>query len=801
MKVSLKWLREYVPVSLEPKELAHKLTMAGIEVGDVEEVGEAWEGVCVGRVREVNKHPNADRLSLCTVDLPEETFEVICGAPNVAAGQNIAFARVGAELYDGHSGKPVKLKAAKIRGVVSNGMICSEKELGMSEEHEGILVLPEDAPPGMPLLEYLGDSILELELTPNRPDCLSMLGVAQEVAALTGGKVTSPDVSYEEEERSAGEMATVEIGDPDLCGRYTASIVSGLKIGPSPAWMQERLKACGMRPINNVVDITNYVMMEYGQPLHAFDYDKVKDHRIIVRRARVGEQLMTLDGEDRPLDPEMLVITDPDGPIGLAGVMGGANTEVTKDTKTLLLESANFNNVNIRRTSTRLRLRSEASLRFDKGLSPELPPKGLRRATQLLSELADGTVAKGIIDIYPGAREQAPLSITESRIKQVLGVSIEMDKVKGVLESLGFECEESGEGALKVTTPYWRTDISIEDDLLEELARISGYDDIPTTPLSGRIPLNEPDEARALRDAVKDILAGCGMQEVVNYSLSDVRGLENAGLGHLAELNPLKVANPLRVEQEYLRLSLRPGLLANVEHNRKYHHGPLLMFEAGKVYMPKNGELPEEEEVLAGVVTGDPEDPMDGFLRAKGVLETLCWGGWESRPGLSGGEGEGLHPGRVVEVSARGDRLAVLGEVHPQVLEAFDIDGASVHVFEVDLDNLKSHLPASKRYKPVSRYPGALRDLALIVDAETPSRAVQEVITSFPLVTSVELIRRILGRPGGGGQKVAGIPGSVPIAEQNAKRARGDDGAGAAVGQAGSGDGGGVEGVGGKGVL
>ena len=738
MKVSLKWLRDYVPVSLEPKELAHKLTMAGIEVGDVEEVGEAWEGVCVGRVREVNKHPNADRLSLCTVDLPNETFEVICGAPNVAAGQNIAFARVGAELVDGHSGKPVKLKAAKIRGVVSNGMICSEKELGMSEEHEGILVLPEDAPAGMPLLEYLGDSILELELTPNRPDCLSMLGVAQEVAALTGGRVTAPEVTYDEEEMTAGEMAKVEISDPDLCSRYTASIVSGLKIGPSPAWMQERLKACGMRPINNVVDITNYVMMEYGQPLHAFDYDKVKDHRIIVRRARAGERLTTLDGEDRPLDPEMLLITDPDGPIGLAGVMGGANTEVTEDTKTLLLESANFNNVNIRRTSTRLRLRSEASLRFDKGLSPELPPRGLRRATQLLAELAGGSVAKGIIDVYPGAQGKATLQLTEGRIQQVLGISIPMDKVRGVLESLAFECEESGEGALKVSTPYWRTDISIEDDLVEEVARISGYDDIPTTPLSGRIPPNEPDDARVLRDTIKDILAGCGMQEVVNYSLSDVKGLENAGLSHLAVLDPVRVANPLRVEQEYLRLSLRPGLLSNVEHNRKYHHGPLLMFETGKVYMPKNGALPEEQEVLAGVLTCNPDDPMDGFLRAKGVLETMLGRlGVESR--FERGESKGLHPGRIVEVSTRGDRLAVLGEVHPQVLEAFDIDGASVHVFEVDLGKLRAHLTTAKRYRPVSRYPGALRDLALIVNAETPSRAVQEVITSFPLVTSVEL--------------------------------------------------------------
>ena len=727
-----------MPVSLEPKELAHRLTMAGIEVGDVEEVGEAWEGVCVGKVREVKKHPNADRLTLCTVDLPEETFEVICGAPNVAAGQNIAFARVGAQLLDGHSGKPFKLKAAKIRGVVSNGMICSKKELGMSDEHEGILVLPEDAPPGVPLFEYLGDSILELELTPNRPDCLSMLGVAQEVAALTGERVTAPEVTYEEEPRPAGTLASVEIADPDLCSRYTASIVTGVKIGPSPEWMQERLRACGMRPINNVVDITNYVMMEYGQPLHAFDYDKIKDHRIIVRRARAGEHLLTLDGEMRALDPEMLLITDPDGPIGLAGVMGGANSEVSESTTTLLLESANFNNVNIRRTSTRLKLRSEASLRFDKGLSPELPPRGLTRATQLLTEIAGGTAARGIIDVYPGAREREPLHLTEARIEQVLGIAIDRERVRGVLESLGFVCEESGDGTFRVETPYWRSDIGIEDDLVEEVARITGYDDIPTTPLSGQIPPNEPDDARRLRERVKDVLAGCGMQEVVNYSLSDLKGLDNAGLSHLAGLDPLRVANPLRVEQEYLRLSLRPGLLANVEHNRKYHHGPLLMFETGKVYVPKNGQLPEEQDVLAGVVTGNPDDPKDGFLRAKGVIETLLGRlGVEAK--FERGEGEGLHPGRVVEVSARGERVAVLGEVHPQVIEAFDIEGASVHVFEVKLDKLGAHLPAAKRYKPVSRYPGALRDLALIVDADTPSRAVQEVIGSFPLVTSVEL--------------------------------------------------------------
>ena len=367
-----------MPVSLEPKELAHKLTMAGLEVGNVEEVGEAWEGVRVGKVREVNKHPNADRLSLCTVGLPGETHEVVCGAPNVAAGQNIAFAKVGAQLFDGHSGKSVKLKAAKIRGVVSNGMICSEKrawDVRGTRGHSSSCRRTHR--PGMPLFEYLGDSILELELTPNRPDCLSMLGVAQEVAALTGEQIMTPNVSYEEEARSAVDLASVEIADPDLCSRYTASIVTGLKVGPSPVWMQERLKACGMRPINNVVDITNYVMMEYGQPLHAFDYDKIKDHKIIVRRARAGERLLTLDGDLRTLDPEMQVISDPDGPIGLAGVMGGGDSEVSETTTSLLLESANFGNVNIRRTSTRLRLRSEAVVAVRQGPEPRAASKGL----------------------------------------------------------------------------------------------------------------------------------------------------------------------------------------------------------------------------------------------------------------------------------------------------------------------------------------------------------------------------------------------------------------------------------------
>ncbi|MFQ5875209.1 MAG: phenylalanine--tRNA ligase subunit beta, partial [Dehalococcoidia bacterium] len=573
-----------MPVTLPPEELAQKLTLSGTEVGDITVVGGNWDNVYVGRVTKVEKHPNADRLVLATVELPDESLTVVCGAPNVAAGQMVPFAKVGARLIDGHTGELTTLKAAKIRGVVSAGMVCSEKELGVSDEHEEIMVLPQDAPLGTPLPDYMGDHIFDLELTPNRPDCMSMLGVAWEVGALTGARVSPPQVSYDEQGSPIEELATVEIADPGLCSRYTASLVTDLRVAPSPHWMQERLLAAGMRPINNVVDITNYVMLEYGQPLHAFDFDKVKDGRIIVRRARKGERLVSLDGEERALDEEMLAITDPRGPVGLAGVMGGANTEVLENTKAVLLESANFNNVNIRHTSTKLRLRSEASIRFDKGLSPELPLPALLRATQFLAELAGGTVAKGVIDVYPGKVERKPLHITSRRVEQVLGLRIETEKVAAVLESLGFQVEEKGKSEMSVSVPYWRSDITIEDDLVEEVARIIGYDQLPTTNLSGQIPHREPDRARNLAETIRDTLASYGLQEVINYSLTGISALEKARTAQLASYRPLKVANPMRPDQEYLRLSLRPGLLANVGLNEKHQEEGLRFFEIGKVY-------------------------------------------------------------------------------------------------------------------------------------------------------------------------------------------------------------------------
>ena len=738
MKVSLKWLSQYVPITLPVEELADKLTQAGTEVAEITTVGGSWNNVFVGLVIRVDKHPNADRLVLATVQLPDEEHTVVCGAPNVTADQKIAFAKVGAELIDGHTGKPAKLKAAKIRGVISAGMVCSEKELGLSDEHEGILVLPEEAPLGVPLSDFMGDQIFDLELTPNRPDCQSMLGIAWEVGALTENRVSLPKVKYPEQGPPIDELMTIEVADPDLCPRYTASLITGMTVAPSPQWMQERLIAAGMRPINNIVDVTNYVMLEFGQPLHSFDYDRLREKKIIVRRARPGEHLVSLDGEDRTLDPEMLAITDPQGPVGLAGVMGGANTEVSEDTTAVLLESANFNNVNIRRTSDRLKLRSEASTRFDKGLSRELPIQGLRRATQLLVELGGGTVAQGVIDVYPGKVKQEPVIVTAARVEQVLGISVEKERIIKILESLGFECTDGGGYDISVEPPFWRSDIAIEDDLVEEVVRTIGYDRIPVTSLSGDIPHRESDPLRDMGQHMRDVLTSCRMQEVINYSLVGLSRMKDAGIEVPDSPRPLRVANPMHSDQEYLRLSLRPGLLANAALNEKHQVEGLRLFEIGRVYPAQEADLPAEKQVLAAIFTAGEAQTLEGFLEAKGVLETLLNElGVEAR--FEEASEPGLHPGRVASLYVQNDRLGVLGEVHPSIAEAFDLEAPSVHVFELDLETVLRHVPTTKSYRPVSRFPGVVRDVALIVDLDTQARAVEDLLKSFPIVTSVRL--------------------------------------------------------------
>jgi phenylalanyl-tRNA synthetase beta chain len=719
--------------------------MAGTEVDAILTTGRDWEKISVAVVVDVSSHPNADRLHLATVDLGGEQMTVVCGAPNVAAGQKVAFARVGAELIDGHSGEPTILKAAKIRGVESAGMVCSEKELGLSDSHEGILVLPEDAPLGTPLGEYLGDTILDLDITPNRPDCLSVLGIAREVAALSGGSVREPPLAYEEAGRLIKERVSVQIADRDLCPRYCAALIEGVKIGPSPPWMQERLLAAGVRPISNVVDITNYAMLEVGQPLHAFDFSLITDRKIIVRRARPGEMLVTLDGSERPLNNDMLVIADAKEAVAVAGLMGGAASEVTDKTTAILLEAANFNPANIRRTSTALKLRTDASIRFEKGLSPELTMMGARRAVRLMVQLAGGRAAEGIIDVYPGKRRVTRITVTQDRLRRILGLQLPTPQVRQTLTSLGFGCRWVPPDRYVVRVPYWRTDVRIPDDVAEELARIIGYDELPITALRGAIPPAQPQSSRELRERVRDILAAAGMQEVITYSLTNMESLAKVlPPEELSQRPPLRVANPMSYQQEYLRTTLRGSLLETLASNLRHHQGRIALFEVARVYLPRAEELPQEVESLVGALAGDRPDrwgqprgePVD-LHDAKAYLEFLF-----DRLGLAvtyhDGEDFALVPGRTAEVRLDGQRVGLLGQVHPRVAAAFDIE-QDVYLFEVDLETLAPQVGKPRLYQPLSRFPAVEEDIAIVVDEVVTAAQVQAIIEAFPLVQRAAL--------------------------------------------------------------
>jgi phenylalanyl-tRNA synthetase beta chain len=772
MRVSLKWLADYVDLALPARELAHRLTMSGTEVDAILSTGGEWDLISVAQVMAVERHPNADRLTLTTVNLGGgERMTVVCGAPNVAVGQKVAFARSGARLIDGHTGELTVLRAARIRGVESAGMVCSEKELGLSDYHEGILVLPEEAPLGTPLADYLGDTILDLDITPNRPDCLSVLGVAREVAALTsawggstrtGGPVREPPHTYPEEGPPVQERASVEIADPDLCYRYVATLIEGVTVGPSPAWMQERIVAAGMRPINNIVDITNYVMMEVGQPLHAFDFDRIGGGKIIVRRARRGEPLTTLDGVQRRLEPEMLVIADATQPVALAGVMGGAESEVSDTTTRILLESANFDNINIRGTSNALKMKSEASSRFDKGLSPELCALGARRATKLIVELAGGRAARDILDAYPGKAPETRIKVRRGRIQQVLGIDPPTSRVRSVLTSLGFGCRWQPPDAYQVRVPYWRTDVRIPDDVVEEVGRIIGYDEIPVGLVRGAIPPAPPQALRELREQVRDALAAAGMQEVITYSLTTLEAIQRvASPETLAASPPLHVANPMSSEYEWLRPTLRASLLRTLAANQRQREGPLALYEVARVYLSQGQDLPWEPEHAAGVVSGRRLDRWGhatgedlDFFDAKGYLEYL-FARLGVTPAFEEGEEYALVPGRTARIVLGERAVGVLGQVDPRVSAGFDIDG-DVFLFELVLDELLAVLSerqAPRRYEPVPRFPPVVQDVAVVVDEAVTAVQVQSLIEAAALVRRAQLFDVYTGEPVPAGKK------------------------------------------------
>ena len=741
-------MRDYVDVKIPVKDLAHRLTMAGVEVDEVVETG-GWSGCFVGQVVAVRPHPQADRLSLCQVTTgPKESeqLEVVCGAPNVAANQKICFAKVGANLLNTHTGKHETLKAAKIRGVESQGMICSELELGLGEDHTGIIVLPDDAPLGMPLDDYLGDTILDLAVTPNRLDCFSMLGVAHEVAALTGEIVREPDGSYPEEGGPITDDITISVADPDLCYRYTASLIRGVTIGPSPQWLQDRLIKAGLRPINNVVDVTNFVMLEYNQPLHAFDYDLLKDRTIIVRRAKAGETLVTLDGVERKLGDNVLVIADRDNPIGIGGVIGGANSEISPSTTSVLLESATFDGYNNRDTAQNFRLRTEATLRFEKGLRTELAPIALRRATKLIQEAAGGRIASGIIDVFPGQpQESQKVSLTADRLKKTLGMEFEPETVDRVLQSLGFSIHREGPEKVEVRVPYWRNDINIEEDLIEEVVRILGYDSVPVTPLSTPIPPQMPDLGRRLGETVKDELAASGMQEVISYPLVSLDDLQKVEWQEPSSQG-LRLSNPLNASEAWLRPTLRASLLGTLAANQGHGEGPFRLFEVGRVFLAQPDDLPEERQVVSGVLAGqrranswlETSGALD-FFDAKGVVEGLL-----ERLGVTAefepADIPFFHPGRCALIRADGVTLGFVGEVHASVSDNFDLRLRPVAYFELRLDNLLQALPgADRRFSQISRFPPATRDLALVLPAHVTAATVEGIINRGRMVERAEL--------------------------------------------------------------
>ena len=743
MNVSIKWLKEYVDFELSPEELAERLLMLGMEIESIKQLGEGLDRVVVGRINSVQKHPKADKLVLCNVDVGSGTdAQIVCGAPNAREGLVAPVALVGAQLPNG-----LTIKRAKIRGEESGGMLCSEQELAISDEASGLMELPEDTQIGAPIVEALGldDVMLELEITPNRPDCLSMIGVGREISVITGNPLKLPEIDVQEETVDTHNLTRVTIEDPELCPRYAARVIRGVKIGPSPTWLQRRLEAIGAGTINNIVDITNYVLMEYGHPLHAFDYHRLAENRIVVRRAKPGETLKTIDTEERELTPDMLVIADAENPVALAGVMGGFDSEITDQTVDVLLESAYFHPPSIRKTSKALGMHTEASHRFERGADPEGVIPAINRAAQLIVDIACGEICSGVIDVYPGERETPNIKLRPERVNFVLGTEIADDDIRGILTRLGFAVSDTFE----VSVPTFRPDVGQEIDLVEEIARVYGFDNIPTTLPRGDIPIPKVEPKADLRERVKTYLLQCGMMEAMNYAFYHPDVFDRLRLSSKDPLRQaVQIANPLSVDQSIMRTTLLPSLLANAQRNRNHQINDVQFFECSKVFIP-NGtdEYPNEPEYVAGMITGnlgagvygDPFRPAD-FFDIKGIVEGMLNRCGVSDYTITHTEHPTFHPGRRAEIRVKDKTLCVFGEAHPEVLENYDLP-SKAYLFELDFEKLVDVVELMKQFEPIPIYPSVNRDLAIVLDADIPASRPIDIIesTEGELVSSLHL--------------------------------------------------------------
>jgi phenylalanyl-tRNA synthetase beta chain len=769
MKVPLSWLNDFVETGLSPEELAYRLTMAGLEAEKITRIGAEWEGVFVGHVDRVAPHPDADRLVLATVDAGEHRLTVVTGAPNIAAGQMVPLAIAGTRLIDGHAEGTVyrTLKPGKIRGVLSEGMVCSEKELGLSDEHEGIMVLDADAPKGVPLADWLGDTVIEFEITPNLVHAFSILGIAREAGALTDRPVATPP-DFNLDAAPAGPDDLVTIADPDLCARYVAVVIENVAVGPSPAWMQRRLLAAGVRPINTIVDATNYVMIESGQPLHAFDADCLIGDRIVVRRALPGETIETLDHQVRELSEETLVIADTERPVGIAGVMGGFNSEIGDASRRVVLESANFNMTSIRRTARALKLRTDASARFERGLDPNLARQAAARATQLILDLSPGATVSAVADVYPSPVAPRPLALPFAELERLLGIRYEPDQVLDALRRLGFEPRLDGD-ELHVLVPTSRSDVALAADVVEEVARVIGYETLPERLPIGQTAPVARDPAYLFQRSIRSLLVGAGAFETVTYVAideGDLRRLDpedsaSAGAITVPLAKTIRLRNPLQADRDLLRPTLLPSLLTIAAENLKHERG-VRLFEIARVYLPSDDELPREVPML-GIVLAGQREPLSRFATPgeldyfdlKGVVDALVDHLGVENVVIGPTHHPALHPGRAAGLFIGEERIGILGELHPERARAFDIDTARVAVAEIDLDRLRAAahpIPAdvkAPRFLPVEQ------DFAIVVAEETPAAEVVKALRAGagPLATGGILFDVYRGAQIGEGRK------------------------------------------------
>jgi phenylalanyl-tRNA synthetase beta chain len=759
VKIPYRWIRELVETDATPAVAAERLTMAGIEVASVTPVVSGLSGVVIGEIIGIAPHPAGGPLTVCQVSAGARRASVVCGAPNVRVGARVALAPPGAVLPGGR-----RIETAAIKGTASEGMLCSEAELGLGEDATTILVLGPEAAPGTDLVAALGldDVVFEVEVTPNRPDCLSVLGIAREVAALTGGRLRPPATAVAEQDPAVESLARVTVEDTELCRRFTARVITGVRVGPSPAWLAQRLRAAGLRPINNVVDVTNYVMWELGHPLHAFDHARLAGHRIVVRRARAGEVLVTLDGQPRSLAETMLVIADAERAVGVAGVMGGANTEVTETTRTVLLEAAYFKPGSVRRTARALGLSTEASYRFERGADIEAVRQAQDRAAALIAELSGGRVARGVIDVYSAPRSELTLRLRLDRIRRVIGACPPAGEVGRILSSLGFPLVAQ-DGGFAVTVPAFRRDVSLEDDLVEEVARVWGYAEIPSTLPSGKLTLTRRPRPVRARDAVRGGLAAAGYHEAVTLSLLDPARLALVGL---APDDPRLVTlqNPLATDRSVLRPTLLLGLLEAVQTNVRRQMPDVRLFEIGRVFEGQGaGKQPIEDTRLAVVLTGlrAPWTWFAGRRRAdvfdvKGAVETVVEALGRAGVTLQPTDAPYLEEGRGGTVLVGGTPVGVLGELHPAVQAAFDLP-AAVFVAELSLDRLDAIPAEPVVHRPLPRFPAVARDLALVVPAAMPAAQVDatlaEVQGRLPALRAFHLFDVYTGEQVGAGKK------------------------------------------------